>query len=117
MDMDNKVPLGDAGQTTMVPEHSLAMADWRKRIVCIEEYIEIVRRLDFVEAVFEDRSDDLTILTVYRGNLDAVEDALYDAESEVIRHCPTLPIDFHLIDAERADIASLEKTARKVYGR
>ncbi len=84
---------------------------------CVNHYVHALRSLNFVDAVFEDESDELTLFTVYHGRLDDVEAALYNVEADTLKRFPDVPIDFHLLNRDRTDMESLGKSALKVFGR
>lgn len=93
------------------------LASERARAACVDAYVAAVRNLPFVVAVFEDDSDELTLISVYHGALAAVENGLYEAQAEVLRRFPDVPVDFHILSDARADMRALEQTTRQIYGR
>jgi hypothetical protein len=88
------------------------------RGLLVSAYCQLVRDLPFVEAVYIDYGVGLTIYTVYRGELSAVEDTLYRAESEARKHAPHTGTMFRLLGASTgADPAGLPRSAQRVYSR
>lgn len=80
-------------------------------------YIDELRGIPPVRAVFEDNSDGLTLLTVYDGTRERVEIDLYEAQARVLRRFPCVPIDFHIMSVAQAERHAPEQSMRKIFGR
>jgi hypothetical protein len=88
------------------------------RGLLVSTYRQLVEHLPCVEAVHVDQRAGLTVYTVYRGELRAVEDSLYRAESEARRQAPRTGTMFRLLSGrEGEDVAGLPRSARYSYRR
>jgi hypothetical protein len=88
------------------------------RGLLVSRYPQLVEHLPCVEAVYVDQRAGLTVYTVYRGELRAVEDSLYRAECEARRQAPQTGAMFRLLpDQEGEDVAGLPRSAQRIYSR
>ena len=81
----------------------------------VSQYIELIRTYDFVEGVYVDTNDSLTIYTVYQGERRAISDELYEAYGQVIDLFPDMAVDFRLLNQNRLDAVPVPDTAHKVF--
>lgn len=101
----------------MASLESVAPVHRQEQEAYIDTYAELVRPFDFVKAVYADHSDDLTIYTVYQGDLDRIDDELYDAYGTVIDRFPGVAVNFRLLDGARVDDYTLPYSACLVFAR
>ena len=63
---------------------------------------------------FKDQGDRLEVFTLYRGDIQPVEDRIYEAEATLMRAFPDVRPDWRLVEADDSGAPTAESSAHRV---